>query len=147
MQPEEKKFSGKRFLKLGLIAVGGFIVLLFIVAIFGGSSGSSSPAVAQPVAVSTKVAVGEEGYIKFPSANITIATTQEGFKQIVKSSIANDDRGIAELIYSKNAFLVANGTKVLVIDSAVGARKIRILEGDKINETGWTAMEFISKTK
>jgi hypothetical protein len=94
-----------------------------------------------------KVSVGEEGYINTPSPKAIIALTKNDYKELTKIYLANDTIGIGDFLLSGKGFAVPKGTKVLVTDTAVGARKVRVLEGDNIGKAGWIAMEWVSKTK
>lgn len=98
-------------------------------------------------APSTKVSLGEEGYIKVTSPKTILANTKTDLDALTKTYLANDTAGIEEFLVGGRGFVVANGTKVLVIDTGVGVRKVRVLEGDQINNTGWLPMEYVSKTQ
>ncbi len=102
-------------------------------------------AVAKPT--TSKVSVGEEGYVNVPSPKAIIATTESNYKEITKIYIANDTMGIGDFLLSGKGFSVLNGTKVLVTDMSTGVRKVRILEGESIGKSGWIAYEWVSKTK
>lgn len=106
-------------------------------------------ATSQPVVTSanTRVSVGEEGYVNTPSPKAVISLTEDGFSEITKIYLANDMMGVGDFLLSGKGFAVPKGTKVLVTDTKVGARKVRILEGENIGQTGWIAMEWVSKTK
>lgn len=95
--------------------------------------------------------IGEEGYLRVDSEDkgeiVLLATTEDAYSEVMKSLQAKDMLGI---VGNPNAFGVGNGTKVLVIDSAIGRRKVRIVEtyrdvdADKSGLAGWVAMEFVT---
>ena len=63
--------------------------------------------------------------------------------EIMKSTLANDNTGIAQLITQGQAFMVNNCTKAKYLDSALGYRKVRVLEGDTSGQAGWLPTEWI----
>ena len=130
------------------------IIIGIIGSLFSGTKTQPTPTqtTTQPVQTTTestpeKVSVGEEGYVNVPSPKAIIALTESDFNELSKIYLANDMTGVYEFLVSGKGFAVPNGTKVLVIDSAVGSHKVRILEGDSIGQAGWIVMEWISKTK
>ena len=146
----------KRTLKMVLWSVGGFVLFIVVISALAASDKEKLGDVpVQPTTQATtpkqeRVGVGDEGYVKSSSgtANKTlIATSEANFDALVKASVANDTIGIAQLVLEGRLFAVEDGTKVLVIDSTVGARQVRILEGELFGETGWLPMEFVVKNK
>ncbi len=113
------------------------------------STTSAQPAVTQTeqTALSQKVSIGEEGYIKVPSPKTILANTKTDLDALTKIYLANDTQGIEEFLVGGQGFAVSNNTKVLVTDTAVGARRVRVLEGDQSGKSGWLPMEFVSKSK
>lgn len=155
MEQEKKPF----YKKWWVITLAVFFFVGFLGDLFSEES-LSQPVVnntvteqTQPVTntptpvTSQKVSVGEEGYINAPSPKAVIALTKDGFSEITKIFLANDMMGVGDFLLSGKGFAVTKGTKVLVIESAVGSRKVRILEGDQIGNAGWIAMEWVTKTK
>jgi len=148
MEQEHKKFWHKRWFKI----TAGVILFFFILAWF---SDDSTPATSEPAPVQTtasaqpkpsdKVAVGEQGYINSPSPKAILANTKDGYKEIMQTYSANDMYGVQEFLLSGKGFAVAKGTKIQVVDTAVGARKVRVLDGEMTGQAGWIAMEWVSK--
>jgi hypothetical protein len=139
--------------KQSLLFFGGGALVLFI--LFGitspqstqnGSTPEQSASATQPASAS-KVGVGEEGYINVSSPKAILALTEDNFKELTKIYLADDTQGIYEFLVAGKGFAVADGTKVKVIDSSVGTRRVRVLEGDMAEKSGWIAMEWVSKTK
>ncbi len=149
--PSTKKRFWKRKGFIYTVAIL-FGVPILLAAIGGNSKPTSTatqPAVAQTAqpASSQKVSVGEEGYIKVSSPKTILANTKTDLDALTKIYLANDTEGIAEFLVGGQGFAVSNGTKVLVVDTAVGVRRVRVLEGDQASKTGWLPMEYVSKTQ
>jgi hypothetical protein len=124
------------------------LLILFIIgSIKSGFDEAISPEENTPSQTqSSFVSVGEEGYLRLASqTNIVVALSKEALDDIVKSSVAKDDRGIAEVVAEGRAILVPAGTKVLVLSSpSLGVREVRVLDGAFINVKGFVPREFIS---
>ena len=126
--------------KKGLI--GFAVVAVIFVAILGTCIG----ALLEPTdetAATMYVGVGDEGLLFSESALPYVCVTEETFDKLIAASVANDKIGFNQLIMSDAVFAVAQNTKVLVIDSTFGKRKIRILEGSNYGQTGWVPSEFV----
>ena len=148
--PSTKKRFWKRKGFIYTVAVL-FGVPILLAAIGGNSkpAATTQPTVAQTEqpASSQKVSVGEEGYIKVSSPKTILANTKTDLDALTKIYLANDTEGIAEFLVGGQGFAVSNGTKVLVLDTAVGSRRVRVLEGDQASKSGWLPMEYVSKTQ
>lgn len=104
----------------------------------------------------TSPSVGDNAYLRLPDNNdpnnkIALGMTAEDAGLITKALIAQDFMGIYELTSQGKAFAISNGSKVLIIDSSVGLRKVRIVSGvqsidnDKVGMAGWVPMEWVVK--
>ena len=91
--------------------------------------------------------MGEEGYLRIEGKDeVMVPSTKEAFDKYSKSAIANDSDGLIELIGNNEAYFVKAGTKVLVLsNSSLGVREIRILDGQFTSRKGFVPMEFIYK--
>ena len=109
---------------------------------------AQQPADAKPVSSAT-VSRGEEGYIKGTSGtpNEILTKTKADYDVFIDILLSKDTIGLGQFLQDDRGFGVANGTKVLVIGTAVGVRQVRVLEGEHLGESGWLAMEYVSKTK
>ena len=149
--PSQKQRFWKRKGFIYTVAIlFGVPIVLSLVGSNNTPTTSTQPAVALPSeqpAPSTKVSLGEEGYIKVTSPKTILANTKTDLDALTKTYLANDTAGIGEFLVAGRGFAVSNSTKVLVIDTGVGVRKVRVLEGDQINNTGWLPMEYVSKSK
>lgn len=134
--------------KIALVVIVCLVSL--IIGLSGGPKLDESSNV-ENVVEKTKAAIGDTAFLRLegisdPEQVICLGSTEEEFSQVGKSLLAKDFIGLLEI---PGAFCVSNGTKVQVIDSAYGVRKVRILEGvrevdsDKVYRSGWTAMEWV----
>ena len=130
-----------------------FGVTIIVSALDDGSSTPATtpqPAVAQTSdkpAPSQKVSVGEEGYIKTSAQKTILANNKADLDELVKIYLAKDTAGMGEFLLEGKGIAVSNGIKVLVIDTAVGSRRVRVLEGDQASKSGWLPMEYVSQSK
>lgn len=101
---------------------------------------------------STSIRIGDEGFLRSsdnPNQIVFLAVTPDAFDKLIKTILAKDSVGLLELAAEGNAFGVTNGAKVKVIDTAIGRREVRILEGvkpvdqDKIGLSGWVPYEWV----
>ena len=74
---------------------------------------------------------------------VLIAVDEESYEALGKAFLAKDWVGIQQLSTQNSIFSVPRNTKVLVIDSGFGKRKVRILEGEYSGQAGWITMEFL----
>lgn len=134
-----------------------FLLLIVIMLMPGGDdskpSGATQEATPSEEANSPREVrdIGAEGYLRLPNSddatqNILLAETKEGYEQVTKAMLANDTQGLLEI---PGAFGVSVGTKVKVLESGLGVRRVRILEvpeaidQDKVGRAGWTAKEWV----
>lgn len=139
-QSKIKRWTNGKKILAGVLGLLVFIVIFS--AVSGGSTSSTSPNSA------SSVAVGSEGYLHVTGgtgADITVLKTKPAFDEYIKGAVANDTRGMAEIVARGDGFFVKDGTKVLVIDlSGDGARQVRIEDGQFSGESGWVPAEFVS---
>lgn len=92
--------------------------------------------------------LGKEAFLRLPDNTdpkqlIPLAPTKEISGQVTKTLIAKDWQGLLELMTNEGVFSVPNGTKALLIDKAIGLRKVRVLEGEMQSKAGWLPMEWV----
>lgn len=121
----------------GIIMV---VVFIIIINIFTGDSSKI-----ETKDVNKYLNVSEEGYMCSGQKQTLVAISEEDEKQMIKSSIANDNQGLVEMVMNGRAFFLDGYTKILVIDRSTGSRQIRVLTGSSTNRTGWVPMEFLCK--
>ena len=74
---------------------------------------------------------------------VLIAVSTYSFDSMSKALIAKDWMGLKQLLDAGLVYSVPDGTRVLVIDSEYGKRKIRVLEGESTGRDGWVVMEAL----
>lgn len=131
---------------LGKKLLVGLILLIAVPTIIniGSGSSSSSSSSASTSQPSDRVSQGQNGYVRISgSDSVAVLRTKELMDEYVKAAVNKDTYGMAQLLLGGGGFFVSNDTKVLVIDSSIGARQIRILEGKFVGQSGWVPMEFV----
>lgn len=110
----------------------GIIVLIGLIAAFGGSHEPKS------------VSVGQNGRLDLPGGGaVVLAIDRDSLDAFTKASVAKDTIGVAALVLSGRLFEVPSGTRCLVIDRSFGAHQVRIMEGDQFGTSGWVAYEWV----
>lgn len=115
---------------------------------------TTKPSTPAPAPTPAQPKIGDQAYLRLPnntdpSQVIMLAIEKSDYDAVLKALMANDTFGLFQLASDNKAFGVSNGTKVLVVDSAAGIRKVRILQGvrsvddDKVGMAGWVAMEWV----
>lgn len=144
---EKKKQSKKATRCLILILIPVIIIVIIVLASSGGDKKTSEPQ-------TTKLSIGEEGILNNNdnpndcSGETAVGVEKEDIEASIESSVANDKEGFYELVVSGRVFIVANCTAVRKIDSGGtlgGLAKIRFLDGEFENITGWIPYEFAVK--
>lgn len=161
---ENKSFIKRIFSdkKVWLIAA----IIVVILAMIGQSAEKNSQVSQNPKPIEIKATenkvtensykevnkIGDEAYLRNGGNSVEatsivfLSTTEAGHEQLVKSLMAKDTQGVID---NPTVFGVSSGTKVLVIDSKFGIRKVRIIKGvrdvdqDKVGRTGWVVKEFV----
>ena len=143
IQSERKKKLSNKEMIIALIAVVIFIIVL--TSIGGGNNKTSS------TTGNRKLSIGEEGIINFREDKsdcsgedtVVLGVTKEAQDKVGKALLAEDYIGIRNLLLSGEAFGVNICTKAKVIDSDLGIRQVRILEGENFGNAGWLPYEWI----
>ncbi len=142
VQKKEYKWTLGR-ISCAVILVPIVLVVVISMARNSGDSGQTSNSIAVQ-----KVSVGEEGFLRMPNKSgedVLLATTEKNFDDFMKASIAGDTMGATDVVLNGGAYYVVAGTKAKVIDTSVGKRKVRILDGGMVGKVGWIPFEYISK--
>lgn len=87
--------------------------------------------------------IGKETFLDSGMEDAPIATSEDSFDRWIKAKAAKDTHGMAQLMLTGSIFLVKNGTRVLVIDSATFKTKVRILGGNQTGRSGWVPYEYV----
>jgi hypothetical protein len=86
-----------------------------------------------------RVGIGSNVRLRGGSSSTVVAVSFDALDEFEKAQAAKDKYGIEQMGQAGKVFLIPNMTRAVVIDSqSVGAYKIRILEGDHVNEAVWT---------
>ncbi len=136
----------KRDLMIGVILVCGIFLVIFIGLVVVDSNTQ------QPTQSPQSVGIGDDGVLRSsddPSGIVFLATTPDALVELTKTIIAKDAVGLLQLSIEGIAFGVTNGTRIKVIDSEVGTRRVRIIQGvnpvdqDKVGRSGWVPREWV----
>lgn len=120
-----------------LILIG--LILAIVAAILPDSNTTAVRAPA-PGSVGTEVA------LRVSSGDVVVTANEAAYQQFVKMSVASDFVGMAQMEVAGLLFRVPSGTKARVIDSGIGRRQVRIMEGQKIGASGWVPAEVAAGT-
>ena len=72
-----------------------------------------------------------------------IASSEGAYDELNRLITANDRLGINLLVASGRVRVAPDNTHVLILDSAIGRRRVRIVDGPYSGETGWIAYELV----
>jgi hypothetical protein len=90
--------------------------------------------------------IGEEGYLDSGGEATPVATSQAAFDAWTKARVAKDDIGQRNLLMAGMILAPLKGTRVRVIDTgSMFVRKIRILDGEFKERSGFVAAEYIKQ--
>ena len=155
-QEKPKKFYQKRWFQI----VVGLLVIFFIIGSFSPKTpvkqNASNPpvnkAVAQQTVQTFLPTLGTEALATYHtdgtcSESIVLGITKESADAVGKALLSKDMVGISNLLQAGTAIMINDCTKVKVIDTAVGYKQVRILEGDEINKAGWIPSEWLKPIK
>ena len=137
--------------KRGIVV--GVISVILVISFFGliGWISLSTPATPSQQQI-TKLQIGDEGFLKVgddPNQVVFLATDLDAFNELLKIIRAKDEYGLLTLGLQGRAFGVTNGTKVKIIDTGLGKRRVRIIQGikpideDKVGLSGWIPKEWV----
>jgi len=98
-----------------------------------------------------KLEIGDVGIINYRDDKndcggddlVILGVSREAQEKVDKALYAKDTIGIAQLLANGEAFAVDICTKAKIIDSAVGLREVRILEGENMGKSGWIPYEWV----
>ena len=128
-------------------------VLIILVVFLAASGSDKSPSTSNYTSTPAKqtLSLGEVGIINYKTdrndctGQTILGATKESQDKITTALVANDEIGLAQLVITREAFMVDNCTKVKVIDTAVSLRQVRILEGEQVGKSGWLPYEWAIK--
>ncbi len=126
---------------------GCLVVLIPLVVLgpcFGDSSSPStaaSPTHSQPESQGSTRSTGEYR-LRAPTAgtDVVVAISENALEEMVS---AGSDRAIAVMVLNGSGFLVPQSTPVSVVDGGVLTKKILVLEGPTLGQSGWVPSEWV----
>ena len=89
------------------------------------------------------IGLGDSGTIDNGVSVVMLSTTKDGYDDINKGLAARDKVGLVNLIRTGRAFTVKRGTRAKVIDVTFAMRRVRIMDGEKVNAAGWLPFEYL----
>ncbi|MCC7261574.1 MAG: hypothetical protein IT369_03535 [Candidatus Latescibacteria bacterium] len=134
------KFKMPRIGYLGILGIIGAAIFFAVMVanLFSGTSGNGNV-----------VAVGEEAYIQSGGRSTPITITKDDYDQVQKILLAKDWEGLRQLIIQERAFVIDEGTQVLVVDKSWDwtMTQVKVLEGSQAGKTGWVAEGYVTKRR
>lgn len=99
-------------------------------------AGSTSPS--RDGAARSSIAVGSDARLHIDGREfVMVAVDERALNELIQSMASKDESKTAALTQSGKSFMVADNTKVRIIQSASGMAKVRISEGEDIMKEGW----------
>ena len=143
MLPIYKANNDMKLLVIVIISASFFLV------------GCSSADKTSTTNLSGDLTVGDKGLLRLPGITdktqvICLAPNSKIYRELTKALLARDSLGILRL-GDEGVFCVGNGSKIKVLETSVGLKRVRILRGsnpvdvDKVGMEGWTSSEFVVK--
>lgn len=110
----------------------------------GNTGAGTGAAVAPSVPTEAhRLSIGDSGTIDNGLPIVMLSTTKDGYDDISNGMAAKDKVGLRDLILTGKAFTVKAGTHAKVIEVAFALRRVRILDGEKVNAAGWLPFEWV----
>lgn len=132
------KFKTPKIGYLGILGILGAAIFFAVMMtnLFSGNSESSDV-----------VAVGEEARIYSGGKSTPLATTKEYYDELQKALLAKDWGELRQMVILERAFVVDEGTRVLVIDKSWdwAIVQVKVLAGSQTGKAGWVANEYVTK--
>jgi hypothetical protein len=76
---------------------------------------------------------------------VLLGVTERAENRLTQLAVAGDTLGMAQMTLDGDAFIVEDGTQVLVIRPGILISEVRILEGDEAGRSGWVPAEWVVK--
>lgn len=123
-------------LVVGLLLVGG----VFLVGELSMRGERHVAATAAPA----RVRVGDDATLTMGNGEqVMLCRTAAGLDEFYRLANAGDTLGIAQLVLGGRCSQLEDSTLVRIIGGGVGTREVRVLEGDAVGSSGWTAEEWL----
>lgn len=128
---------------MGCAIIAGFLLLLYIISSITTNT-TPTPTTTNTTPAVLGKSIGDEARLFMKDQrDIVIGLEENDWEECVTLLQAKDFNGIALMVLSGRAIMVSSGTRVKIIDSSWGKRRIRILEGPFQNQFAWTSEAFI----
>jgi hypothetical protein len=133
--------------KIGIIGILGILgaalfFAMMVMSLFSDKKADSSTS-------SDVAAIGEEARIYSGSKSTPLATTKDYYDELLKIVLAKDWAGLRQMIILERAFVVDEGTRVLVIDKNWNwtTAQVRVLAGSQAGKEGWVSHEYLKRRR
>ncbi len=115
------------------------VVLVFYGILFTDQSTSADNA---PSQVSSSSCHSQNCVLRSPTrgGRVVVAISKQALEEMYS---AGNDRAIALMVMNGSAFLVPQNTQVSVVDRSIGSRKVLVLNGSSMGQSGWVPMEWV----
>lgn len=134
---EQKKKTS--IVTLGCAVLAGIALLVFIVGLFKGGGSS-------PTTQSLAPGIGQQAVLNDNTNGLVyVAKTEAALDALLSAIQAKDKVGFTNALMQ--TYGCKQNTKVLVIDRKMFKRKVRILEGEVANESGWVPDSWVKPAK
>jgi hypothetical protein len=128
--------------KVGLAVIGSVLFL----ALYGSFvSNKNVNRHSSSISDSTSMSVGEKGRLFSGAELVPVPVSKEVLKEWTKARRINDEYGQLDLVAEGLILTPEAGTRVLIIDTDLFIKKVRILEGKYQGGSGWVPDEYIRK--
>lgn len=117
--------------------IGIIIIISVIIHIF---SGNAQTADLDKVAL---LEPGKQAIVDNGDKVVILGAEKVDYNKIIKEINAKDIIGFAQMVLQGRVLIVKRKTKVIIIDNEIAIIRIRVLEGEKVGQSGWLAYEFV----
>jgi hypothetical protein len=125
----------------GTILIAFAIIVALVMRLNRKQPPSARPA---PEQRHSAISVGTEAVLFIEGQeSIFVAIDEQALPELLGSMAAKENDKVDDLIRSGRVARVANNTKVQVVEMAAGKTKIRIIEGERVMQTGWVVDRWV----
>jgi hypothetical protein len=136
--------AGRR-VRYAVIAGSVLVALAILVALVMRLNRNQLPSVKPaPGQRRTAISVGTEAVLFLEGQeSVFVAIDEQGLPELLGAVATKENARVDDLIRSGRVVRVANNTKVQVMEMAAGKSKVRIIEGERVMQTGWVVDRWI----
>jgi hypothetical protein len=127
----------------GLVAIVVFVVFVGRCACSGSDEASKTPAMSspEPAATAAEPMKPLECRLSMDGDDVPVFPTDEGLSEFIGASARGDDVAGEAAFRANNGFWVKAGTRCARLEGVI-RWKVRVLEGEHLDRTGYVPMEF-----